>query len=106
VIIESGAEDYMEEEEWKIKIISDLKELSNVVKFLKSNWISVDDYWPEYLSTNFIEITDFDKAIKILKLIDDLEDDEDVEFVWTNYDIAEDLALQVREAIENNRFRS
>ncbi|MDD3120739.1 MAG: YebC/PmpR family DNA-binding transcriptional regulator [Candidatus Gracilibacteria bacterium] len=105
-IIESGAEDYVEEEEGKIKIITDLKDLAKVVNFLKSSGIFVEDYAPEYVPVNFIEITDFDKALKILKLIDDLEDDEDVEFVWTNYDIAEDLALKVREAIENNKFRS
>lgn len=104
-IIESGAEDYFEED-GKIKIICELKDLTSCVNYLKSKWVSVDEYAPEYIANNLVEITDFDKAIKILKLMDDLEDYEDVEDFWTNYTMSDELALKAREAIENARFRS
>ncbi|HBA44643.1 TPA: hypothetical protein DEG21_03920 [Patescibacteria group bacterium] len=60
----------------------------------------------EFIPQNFISITLFDKAAKIIKLIEDLEEDEDVEKVWHNYDIPDNLQLQVIEAMEKARFRT
>jgi transcriptional/translational regulatory protein YebC/TACO1 len=52
------------------------------------------------------EVTDFDKALKIIKLVEDLEEDEDVEKVWHNYNIPDDLQIQALEAIEKAHFRT
>jgi hypothetical protein len=53
-----------------------------------------------------MEITDFDKALKIIKLLEDLEEDEDIEKVWHNYNISDELQNQAIEAIEKARFRT
>ncbi len=41
------------------------------------------------------EITDLETAQKLMKLIDTLEDDDDVQTVTGNFDIAEDIAAQL-----------
>ena len=44
---------------------------------------------------NSIEITDADTAGKILNLIEDFEDHDDVQNVYANYDIPDEIAKQM-----------
>jgi YebC/PmpR family DNA-binding regulatory protein len=106
VIIESGAEDYTADGDEFVKVIADRTVLSSVVKYFREKWLEIEQYALEYLPNNKVSITDFDKALKILTLIGDLEDDDDVEDVWNNADIWEDLERQVEEMIEKSRFRT
>jgi len=105
-IIESGADDYSMEDEEMVRIVTQKQDLMQVVKFLKDKGYNLDSFGLEYVPTNLIEITDFDKALKIIKLIEDLEEDEDIEKVWHNYNIPEEIQLQAIEAIEKARFRT
>ena len=41
------------------------------------------------------EITDLETAQKLMKLIDTLEDDDDVQNVTGNFDLSEDVAAQL-----------
>ncbi|MCK9272580.1 YebC/PmpR family DNA-binding transcriptional regulator [Candidatus Gracilibacteria bacterium] len=106
IIIESGADDYLLEDEGQVKIIADKQNMGATLKFLKESGLEIAESSLEYIPQNFISITLFDKAAKIIKLIEDLEEDEDVEKVWHNYDIPDDLQMQVIEAIEKSRFRT
>lgn len=105
-IIESWADDYFSEDENEVKVITQKNELSNVLSSLKKSWLDVMESWLEYMATNFVEITDFDKALKIIKLLEDLEEDEDVEKVWYNYNISDELQNQAIDAIEKAKFRT
>lgn len=106
IIIESWADDYSLEDENQVKIIADRQNMWSALKFLKESGLEIAESSLEYIPQNFISITDFDKAAKIIKLIEDLEEDEDVEKVRHNYDIPDDLQLQVIEAMEKARFRT
>lgn len=105
-IIESWADDYSLEDDETVRIITQKQDLMQVVKYLKDKWYNLSDFSLEYVPVNFIEITDFDKALKIIKLIEDLEADEDIENVWYNYNISDELQTQAIEAIEKARFRT
>ncbi|MDD2565917.1 MAG: YebC/PmpR family DNA-binding transcriptional regulator [Candidatus Gracilibacteria bacterium] len=106
IIIESGAEDYLLEDEEILKILTQKQDLAQVANYLKNKNLSIESFGLEYVPNNFIEITDFDKALKIIKLIEDLEEDEDIEKVWYNYSIPDELQDQVIDALEKAKFRT
>jgi transcriptional/translational regulatory protein YebC/TACO1 len=60
----------------------------------------------DFVADNEVEITEFDKALKIKKMIEAFNEDEDVAQISTNEIISEDLDKQVDEFIEKNTFRS
>jgi len=60
----------------------------------------------EYVSNNDINVDDFDNSLKIVKMIEAFEEDEDVESVHSNEKIDEELLLKVLEFIEKNTFRT
>ena len=105
-IIESWAEDYFLEDERTVKILSQKQDLANVTKYLKEKWLEITEFWLEYVPNTTISITDFDKVLKIIKLVEDLEADDDIEKVWHNYDISDELQAQAIEAIEKAKFRT
>jgi len=53
-----------------------------------------------------VEVADFEKVLKITKMIEALEEDEDVEDYAMNYNIDEKLQQEVDEFIEKNTFRT
>jgi transcriptional/translational regulatory protein YebC/TACO1 len=60
----------------------------------------------DFVADTEVEITDFDKALKIKKMIEAFEEDEDVAQISTNEIISEQLDKEVDEFIEKNTFRS
>jgi len=106
-IIESGASDYeMSPDGLTARVATERTELMSVVKFLKEKKLTLESYGLEYAAINTIEVTDFDKVLKIYKLLADLEDDDDVEQVWHNAEISADLWQQAETMIEKSRFRT
>ncbi|MDD2486915.1 MAG: YebC/PmpR family DNA-binding transcriptional regulator [Candidatus Gracilibacteria bacterium] len=105
-IIESGAEDYNLEEDDTVRVLSQKQDLASVVKYLKEKGLEITEYGLEYIANSTIGISDFDKALKIIKLVEDLEGDEDIEKVWHNYDISDEMQNQAIEAIEKAKFRT
>lgn len=53
-----------------------------------------------------MELTEFDKALKVHILIETLEEDEDVEAVWHNAEIAPDIQAEIVAHLESHRFRT
>ncbi len=49
----------------------------------------------EWRAKNFIEITDLDQAEKIIKMVDLLEDCDDVQNIYGNYKIADELLQKI-----------
>lgn len=105
-IMESWADDYFLEDEWVVKIITQKQDLTSVKAFLQWKWLEIEEFWLEYIPANLTEVTDFDKALKIIKLIEDLEADEDIEKVYHNYSISDEMQNQVIDMIEKSRFRT
>ncbi|EKE30057.1 MAG: hypothetical protein ACD_2C00050G0002 [uncultured bacterium (gcode 4)] len=105
-LMESWADDYTQEDENEVRVISQKQDLASVVKYLKEASMDISEYSLGYVPNTLSEVTDFDKALKIIKLVEDLEGDEDIEKVWHNYNISDELQNQVLDALEKARFRT
>lgn len=84
--LDAGAEDVQEAGEESI-IYTDMKELAKVRDDLKSAGLEVIDAELSYEPTNTIEITDETTAGKIERLMDSLDELQDVTATHTNFDI-------------------
>lgn len=88
--LEAGADDVHEEGDESI-IYTDPKELMQVRNNLKEAGLEVTEAELTYVPNNTIEITDKDTAGKIMRLMDALEDVDEVSATHVNFDISEDL---------------
>lgn len=62
--------------------------------------------WLGYYAKNYIEVTDFEVALKIYKMLEAFHEDEDVEWIWNNADISDTLWKEVEAFIESKKFRT
>lgn len=59
-----------------------------------------------FVPKNYIEVTDFNIALQIYIFLETCHDDEDIECVWNNAEILDELWKQVEEKVESSRFRT
>lgn len=104
-IIESGCDDYVVDDE-ETKLICMREQFSSVMNFLKSANIEQTSAGFEYLPNMEIEITDFEQGVKVMKLLADLDEDDDVEKVWTNGVFDDILREKIESFIDSNGFRT
>ena len=104
-IIESGCDEYVVEWE-ETRLICLREQFSDVQKFLAGANIVTTSSGFEYLPNMEIEITDHDQGIKVMKLMQDLDEDDDVEKVWTNGVFDDILREKIEAFIESNGFRT
>ena len=92
--IEAGAEDVESDEEghWIYTSDTDLGEVSAALEAALGESETAKLIWKPQAPT---EISDLDTAQKLMKLIDALEEDDDVQNVTGNFDIPEDVAAQL-----------
>ena len=88
--LEAGAQDVQEEEDSTV-IYTDPKELAQVRDKLRSSNVNIEEAELTYIPNNTIEITDTETAGKIIRLMDALEDIDDVTATHTNFDIPDEL---------------
>jgi YebC/PmpR family DNA-binding regulatory protein len=88
--LEAGAEDVQEEDGESI-IYTDAKELAKVREALTTAGLEVTEAELTYVPNTTIEVTDASTAGKIMRLMDALEDSDDVTATHVNFDIPEDL---------------
>ncbi len=89
--IDAGAEDVIEEDEYYVvKTKPDLLHavVGVIVEKLKINPILANIQWEPKIE---IKVEDLDNAKSIIKLIDALEDLDDVQKVFANFDIADEI---------------
>lgn len=104
-IMETSAEDYSFE--WKTAtIVTDRTHLVETRKKLEDAGYTITKASFEYLPKNYIEVTDEDNALKIYKMLEEFNDDEDVEVVWNNADISDTLWHKAKEKVEASKFRT
>ncbi len=89
-ILDAGAEDAVEED-GGITVYTEQKELAKVRQALKDAGLSVEDAELQYVPNNHIVIDDVAVAQKIIKIMDALDDLDDVVNVHTNADITVDI---------------
>lgn len=88
--IDAGGEDVQEEGEESI-IYTDPKELSKVREALTGLGLEVLEAELTYVPNNLVEVTDANTAGKIMRLMDALDDCDDVTNTHVNFDIPEEL---------------
>lgn len=89
-ILDAGAED-ASEEDGGVVVYTDMKELNNVRKAIIDSGLYVEDAELQYIANNPVSIDDEETARKLLKVMDALDDLDDVVNVHTNADITVDV---------------
>ena len=89
-VLEAGADD-MQEEDGESVIYTAPKELAKVRDALKDAGIEVTEAELTYVPNNTIEVTDEATAGKIMRMMDALEELDDVTATHTNFDISDEL---------------
>lgn len=88
--LDAGAEDVQEEGEESV-IYTDPKQLAKVRQNLQDADVEILEAELTFVPNNTVEITDKETAGKIMRLMDALEDLDDVSATHVNFDIPEEL---------------
>ena len=95
IVLDSGAEDIDASQEEIFEITTAMDTLFAVSSFLEEKGVKVSKAELALIPQNKLEITDTGKAEQILKFLDLLEDDEDVQNVFTNLDISDEVMVNL-----------
>jgi len=94
MIIDAGAED-VSYENGAFEITTDPSDLMMVRDNLEKTGFEIENASITYLAKNPVDIDSMEKAQKVLKLLEALEDDDDVSNVYSNFDISEEIMSQL-----------
>lgn len=93
--LEAGAEDMVtEDDHWEI--ITDVESFRGVVEALQRAGVEIASAQVTMLPKNTVKL-DKEAAKKVLKLVDALEDYEDVQEVYANFDIPDEILAELAE---------
>jgi len=105
LLMETEAEDYSIE--WdSIEIICAPEHLTDIQTALENASISIDVAEIDYIPDTEVDVTEFDNALKVTKMLQAFEEDEDVEWVYANGNVSPKLQKEVDEFIEKNTFHT
>lgn len=88
--LELGAEDVRDEEE-QYDVITSVDTFLDIKEALEEDGFTIDEADIVMLPENTVEIDDVDMAARIIKLIDLLEDHDDVQNVYTNMSVTDEV---------------
>ena len=88
--VELGADDLQEEDE-EYKVITSVSNFQTVVEGLEKEGFVSSNAELTRLPENIIEVTDEKVASQILKLLERIEEHDDVQNVYANFDISDDI---------------
>lgn len=89
--LEAGADD-LEEQDESFEVYTDPAMIQEVRQALLDCSVPIQNADVNLIPNNKIEISDVEQAKKIINLIDTLEEHDDVQKVYTNFDLADSLA--------------
>ena len=89
IVLEAGAED-MKTEKDTYEIITTPENFEDVKKALQDNQIEIESASVTLIPKNTVKV-EGKEAEQLLKLLDDLEEDEDVQGVYANFDIPDEI---------------
>lgn len=104
-ILETNAQDYSEENN-EIIIITNREDFMSVKWALEKAGFTVNSASIGYRAKNYTEVTEMDNALKIYKMLEEFEADEDVETVWNTADISDTLWKEVTDFVQSKKFRT
>lgn len=88
--IEAGADDIKIEED-EFEVITSPEEFDRIKQFFDKAGLKYERAEITMICKNVVKITDKNQAERILKLMDALEDHDDVQKVYANFDIPEEI---------------
>ncbi|HHV62033.1 MAG TPA: YebC/PmpR family DNA-binding transcriptional regulator [Firmicutes bacterium] len=94
--VEAGAEDFKADEE-TIEITTNYEDLESVREFLESKGLKLASAEITMIPKTTVPVSG-KEARQVLELIESLEDHDDVQQVYANFDISEELMEQLAEA--------
>ena len=89
--LDAGAED-LESEDESFQIYTAPVDMENVRQALLDQGIPIEEAAINLVPQNTVEIGDVEQAKKIIRLIETLEEHDDIQKVYTNFDLADSLA--------------
>lgn len=92
--LEAGAEDVVEEDGY-FQVITDYTLLQDVLENIKAAGYAYEEAEIDMIPENKIQITDLETAKKAMALYEALEDLDDSQNVYSNFDIADDILEQL-----------
>ncbi len=90
LLIDSGADDYTIENQ-VVEVVTEVENFSSVKEELEKQGIKFNVAEVTMLPKNTVAINDLDTATQVLKLMDALEDHDDVQAVYANFDIPDEI---------------
>ncbi|MGI6678649.1 MAG: YebC/PmpR family DNA-binding transcriptional regulator [Dehalobacterium sp.] len=92
--LEAGAEDFRAEEGIG-EIITEPDSLEEVRKFLSEKGLVIEEEEVTMIPQNTIQVDDLEQSIKIMKMVESLEDHDDVQNVYGNFEIPDEILAQL-----------
>ncbi len=92
-VLEAGAEEVNDIGE-SFEVVSDPSDLTDVRQALRDAGIEYDSAEASFLPSATVTL-DEDQAKKVFRLIDTLEDCDDVQNVWSNFDVSDEVLEKV-----------
>jgi YebC/PmpR family DNA-binding regulatory protein len=94
VAIDAGADDVITNDDKSVDIITSAEDFSNIVEVVSAGDIKPDNAEVTMMAENNI-VLDLEGAEKMVRLVDALEDLDDVQKVYTNADIPDDVLAKL-----------
>jgi YebC/PmpR family DNA-binding regulatory protein len=94
VALDSGAEDLTSDDDY-FQITCAPQDFDKVRTGLADKKVKVESSELSMVPKNTVKVGDADSARKILALVEDLEDNDDVQDVYANFDIPDDILQQI-----------
>jgi len=93
--IDAGATDVLSEQSDVFEIVTEPTDLHSVAKALEEHSIPFHDVQQTKVPSSTVDIDDEGMAGKILRLMEALEDHDDVQSVWSDFDLDEELMAKL-----------
>ncbi|HHG75624.1 MAG TPA: YebC/PmpR family DNA-binding transcriptional regulator [Persephonella sp.] len=93
--IEAGAEDIVSDDESYFEVRTEPKDLYSVKESLEKSGVNIEKAELTRIPTTTVEIKNPETAQKLIKLLDALEDSDDVQKVYSNFEMSEDMMKQL-----------
>jgi YebC/PmpR family DNA-binding regulatory protein len=94
IVLEVGAEDMTSDEEF-FEVTCLPHDFDKVRTGLVNKNVKVESSELTLLPKNTVKVTEADVAKKIMTLVEELEDNDDVQNVYTNFDISDEILKQI-----------
>ncbi|MBF0287461.1 MAG: YebC/PmpR family DNA-binding transcriptional regulator [SAR324 cluster bacterium] len=95
LILEAGADDLNTDDTENFEVVTAISSFSQVCEELEGKGIPMASAEIAWVPQNRIEIDDLKKAEQVMRLIDQLEDNDDIQKVYSNFDISDSVLSQM-----------